>query len=102
MNRRAGVIPLALVLALALTACAHRKTPPPIVADPSVPCQTETLTALIGRSGSAVLASEALGKSGARTIRWIRPHEAVTMDFREDRLNIELDRDDLVTHFTCG
>jgi len=92
----------AVLLALVLTACAHSKPDPPIMADLSIPCRIETLTALVGRPGSAVLASEALAKSGARAIRWIRPREAVTMDFREDRLNVQLDRDDVVTHFTCG
>ena len=87
---------------LALAACAHREATPPVVTDLSKPCQVEPLAALVGRPGSAVLASDALARSNARALRWIRPRQAVTMDFREDRLNIQVDRDDLVTHFTCG
>lgn len=92
----------ALAAALALVACARHKAPAPIVAPPPAPCRIEALDSLVGRPGSAVLAAEALTKSGARTVRWIRPHEAVTMDFREDRLNINLGEDDLVKEFTCG
>ncbi|MEP0707596.1 MAG: I78 family peptidase inhibitor [Parvibaculum sp.] len=36
------------------------------------------------------------------TIRVIRPDEAVTQDFRTDRLNVELDADDNITRIYCG
>ena len=52
--------------------------------------------------GSAVLAAEALSYSGARDVRWIRPKQAVTMEFREDRLNITVDKRERVKQLTCG
>ena len=42
------------------------------------------------------------GPSGARTVRVIRPGDAVTMDYRQDRLNIELDADGKIVRFNCG
>jgi len=36
------------------------------------------------------------------TIRVIRPDEAVTQDFRTDRLNVELDAEDNITRIYCG
>jgi len=39
---------------------------------------------------------------GVATIRVIRPDQAVTQDFRPDRLNVELDAEDKVTRIYCG
>lgn len=39
---------------------------------------------------------------GVATIRVIRPDQAVTQDFRPDRLNVELDAEDNVTRIYCG
>lgn len=39
---------------------------------------------------------------GVATIRVIRPDQAVTQDFRPDRLNVELDAEDKVTRIFCG
>ena len=65
-------------------------------------CDAGPTQELIGREASAELGAEALARSGARTIRWIQPGQAVTMDYRTDRLNIELDENNRVTAITCG
>ena len=39
---------------------------------------------------------------GVATIRVVRPDQAVTQDFRPDRLNVELDAEDKVTRIYCG
>ena len=36
------------------------------------------------------------------TIRVIRPGDMVTKDYRTDRLNVELDENDVVTRVYCG
>lgn len=36
------------------------------------------------------------------TVRVIRPDEAVTQDFRPDRLNVELDAEENITRIYCG
>ena len=46
--------------------------------------------------------ARALDLTGARTIRWIRPGDVVTMDYREDRLTIHLDGRGRVERLTCG
>jgi hypothetical protein len=65
-------------------------------------CRLDTLKVLEGRPGSAVVAAQALQLSGARTIRWMHPGDAVTMDFQPDRLNIKLTRSNIVRRFACG
>ena len=40
--------------------------------------------------------------SGSKTVRVIRPGMAVTMDYRIDRLNVDLNDKDVVTRVHCG
>lgn len=53
------------------------------------------------RANDALRAEIAL-RSGARTIRWIAPGSAVTMDFSASRLNAELDDDGVIRALRCG
>lgn len=84
------------------------ETPPvAVVETPRAPpvtgaCRTDLLRVLERRPGSAVVAAQALDLSGARTIRWMRPGDIVTMDFRPDRLTIKLTRANIVKSFACG
>ena len=96
----------AIVAAMVLTgACA------PTVAEEQVPehgvtpgygCDAGPAQSLVGRQATSELGAEALRLTGARTIRWIQPGQAVTMDYREDRLNISLDAQNRVGRMSCG
>ena len=72
------------------------------VGETMTPCRSEELGDLIGRPATAELGAEAMRRSGARALRWIRPGDAVTMDYREDRLNVRLDGAGRVEGFACG
>ncbi|TAK09484.1 MAG: hypothetical protein EPO38_09440, partial [Rhizorhabdus sp.] len=48
------------------------------------------------------IAEEARAAARARAVRVIRPNQAVTMDFRPDRLNIETDDGGIVLSLRCG
>jgi hypothetical protein len=65
-------------------------------------CDASRAQALVGRQATSELGAEALRLTGARAIRWIPPGAIVTMDYREDRLNIELDGRNRVTQLRCG
>jgi hypothetical protein len=65
-------------------------------------CDAGRARSLVGREATGALGAEALRLSGARSIRWIPPGAMVTMDYREDRLNIELDGRNRVTRLRCG
>ena len=65
-------------------------------------CDASAAQDLVGRMARGDLGAEALARTGARTIRWIQPNSAVTMDYRMDRLNIELDGNNRVTAIRCG
>ena len=92
---------LAALLPLVM-ACAA--VPPDAEAEPvgDGRCDAATLGNLVGRAATRELGVEALRRSGARALRWIRPGDAVTMDYREDRLNIHLDARNRVERFACG
>jgi Peptidase inhibitor I78 family len=65
-------------------------------------CEASKAQQLIGRGRSSELGSEALRLSGARTVRWIPEGGMVTMDYREDRLNLHLDGHGKVVKVACG
>jgi hypothetical protein len=65
-------------------------------------CDAAKAQGLVGRSKSKALGAQALRLSGASTIRWIPEGGVVTMDYREDRLNIQLDGRKRVVTITCG
>lgn len=60
-------------------------------------CGADTMADLIGQP---VTAYDASGHSGP--VRIIRPGDAVTMDYRADRLNVMLDDQDVITGLACN
>ena len=88
-----------LIAALALAGC----TPPPQSAPPPVrDCNAAPAQGLIGRQASPALAQDAQRLSRAGAVRFLRPGEMVTMEFRADRLNIRLDAQEKVEGISCG
>ena len=85
--------------ALTLVACAPQ---PPVSSVAGGKCSTARLNKLVGKPATATLANEALKRSGAKTSRIIGPGQAVTMDYRTDRLNIYFDAKNNVERFSCG
>jgi Peptidase inhibitor I78 family len=65
-------------------------------------CDASKAQGLVGQQASQSLGAEAVRLTGARALRWIAPGAVVTMDYREDRLNIHLDPDNKVVKISCG
>ena len=82
--------------------------PPAAPAGEAVPvhgvgtCNAGAAQSLVGSQASSEVGAEALRLSGARSLRWIRPGDVVTMDYREDRLNVDLDANGRVAGLRCG
>lgn len=87
----------ALLALVALTGCAE--TPP---VDAGGKCNADRLGTMTGRVVTPKLKQQALRRSGARTVRVIKPGMMVTMDYRQDRLNIRTDPQNRVTQISCG
>lgn len=67
-----------------------------------VQCNADRVQPLVGREAFPNVIERARTRSGARTVRMIKPGDAVTMDFRADRLNLELDNVKTITAARCG
>jgi hypothetical protein len=90
-----------LALSLALAACIP--APPPGEPAPAEDaCGASRVAGYVGRERSDALVAEVARVSGARRVRWIRPGDAVTMDYSAERLNVHLDAQDRIARFACG
>jgi hypothetical protein len=92
----------ALVIPAALLAIGCATVPGEQPAAVEGNCSAERAAPLVGRQASQDLGAEALRLTGGRRLRWIRPGDAVTMDFRPDRVNVHLDGQNRVARFACG
>ena len=81
----------ALLLPFAFAACVEKAAPP------GGTCGAPALQDLVGQS-ETVLQTMKFGSP----MRIIHPGMAVTMDYREDRLNIEINEAGTIFRVTCG
>jgi hypothetical protein len=77
-------------------------TAPPAEIAGSGKCDAAKAQKLIGRAKSARVGAEALRLSGATALRWIAPGTMVTMDYRENRVNLRVDPAAKVVKVDCG
>lgn len=101
------LLPFAAVLLLA--GCAARSpapepdpAPPPPRVEASGECGAERVQDRIGRTFDDTLGEAIEAESGAASMRVVRPGEAVTLDYRADRLNVRLDDEDVIDEIVCG
>jgi hypothetical protein len=99
-----AILPLAVVL---LTACATTAPPVDEQRDRDVrellgDCNAELAQGMIGKLANESIGAELLQLTGARTLRWVPPRTAVTMDYRSDRLTVAYDDDMAIERITCG
>ena len=95
----------ALIGAILMVSTSCTATPP---ADAGVPaqgggaCDAAPARKLIGRARSQAAGAEAKRLSHAAILRWIPEGGIVTMDYREDRLNLHLDARKKIVRINCG
>lgn len=65
-------------------------------------CDASKARKLIGRTPTRAVRSEALRLTGARTLRRVPKDGVITMDYREDRLNLHLDAAGRIERINCG
>lgn len=97
---------LALAASVALAGCSSTTTPPDTSMPPPIDCGAD---ALAGKTGQSVVGSTAQDvRVGGQSIavpgalRVIKPGQAVTMDFRHDRLNLEVDASGNLVRAHCA
>lgn len=94
---------VAMSALIGLSACTQG-TPRPedLPAMPQGTCNADSAQSLIGTKASAESGAELLKLTGARTLRWVPPRSAVTMDYRADRLTVSYDDDYTIVRISCG
>ena len=97
------MIRLALpLIALATAACippAEPQTPP---APPPGKCDAAPVQAYVGSHAAGPVVEKIVAESGSRNARVIKPGMAVTMDYREDRVNVRTDDEGRIVSIGCG
>lgn len=91
-----------------LAACAAA-TPPPFDEDDNPRarpeaelCNAEAAQVMLGEMANEATGARLLELSGARTLRWVPPRSAITMDYRADRLTVSYNDDYIIERINCG
>lgn len=65
-------------------------------------CQASGADFAVGKLGSAELLEQARKASGSQMARILKPHDVVTLEYRSERLNLNVDEQGRVTRVNCG
>lgn len=91
--------------------------PPPVVDPAPVPppsasvsppmagamkCDDSKGQTAVGQTATQAVVDKIIADTGSRNARVIKPGQAVTMDYREDRVNINVDAKNVITSVKCG
>ena len=96
------IVLVAALLASAACTPVEMRGETPAASPIAAACNADSLGDLVGKRASDARADVMQTRSGARTLRWIAPNTAVTMDFRPDRLNVDVDAKGRIERFTCA
>jgi predicted small lipoprotein YifL len=97
----AGSTPAAPAGEPTATATPIARTTSPTPGEPD-DCGASKLTSFVGQQSDAATKAKIATASGAGTIRYIGPGDAVTMDYSPARLNVETDANGRITRVRCG
>jgi hypothetical protein len=91
----------ALLLAACTTTTPADGREPPLTGSVGE-CDASGVQDHVGHRASAEAGQVLLRLTGARTLRWVPPNTAVTMDFRPDRLTVSYDGNMVIERISCG
>lgn len=115
---------VAIALTLSLSACESTSdsgvsapAPPPVVDPAPAPppsssisppmagtmqCDDSRGQTSVGQSATQAVVAKVIADTGSRSTRVIKPGDAVTADYREDRVNIHVNASNVITSVKCG
>ncbi|MFS0736322.1 I78 family peptidase inhibitor [Sphingomonas sp. 1P06PA] len=98
------MIRLILPATLLLSACAPADDRPPVgeTVPADGPCDATPGQKFLGAIGDPAAVESIRIATGSRAARRIEPGMAVTMDYRQDRVNVELDEAGKIKAVRCG
>lgn len=65
-------------------------------------CDADPAQKLVGQNYSERLEQEALTLSGSKSVRTLRPRQAITMEYNPERVTVRLDDRDMIASVGCG
>src|SRR5690606_10540129 len=65
-------------------------------------CDADAVQSLVGQQATDEVMEQARVDAGAESVRSLSPGQAVTMEFRAGRLNIDVDDEGTITGLRCG
>ena len=65
-------------------------------------CNADAARSAVGKTATPEVVEQARRASGAAVARVLHPGEVVTMEYRADRLNLEVDAGNVVLSVRCG
>ncbi len=86
------------VIVLMLSGCAT----PPATPPSGTACSADAVKSFVGRAATEDVVNDARSAAGAELLRVIKPGQAVTMDYRVERLNLYLDEAGAIERVSCG
>jgi Peptidase inhibitor I78 family len=100
---RLTALAAAIAAPVMLNACVSAPKVAPMPDGPTyAECNAAPAQMFVGKLSNADRNAEIQRLTGARTLRWIGPGMAVTMDYRVDRVNVHYDDRQFVTLISCG
>jgi len=70
--------------------------------EPAATCNADAAHDAVGKQATDEVVEKARVAAGAATTRVIHPNQPVTMDYRGDRLNVQVDAKDKIVGTSCG
>lgn len=97
-----GALACSMATALLLSACATPMPKPDRPDKPPTQCGMRKLGAYLNRQADEPTLASVRSAVRHDRIRVLRPGTAMTMDYRADRLNIDVGEDGRIRRFYCG
>lgn len=97
----AALAPVALFMGACATPTTSLSNPPPSGQELSA-CGANNVQNFVNQELTPATRLAIQDRSQAQSIRWIAPNMAVTMDLREDRLNVNYSETNIIQSISCG
>lgn len=76
--------------------------PPPPPPAAVMSCKADPVQSYVGQIATPEIGARIAREAGARSLRWGPPRSAMTMDYRQGRVNVMYDDAFKITQITCG
>jgi hypothetical protein len=78
------------------------RQPEPAPGEPAMECDASNTGWAVGKDADATLVERIKSETGSSRARVLKPGQMVTMEFRADRVNIDVDNNNRVLKVRCG